>query len=163
MRPLSWTTAVLVACGGAPEAATSDPLALDGLVVGPLVGHDDVVVGVLDASTWRRDEVEPISTLTRWDAGTGRFTLRLPERVDATRPWETFFVAAWRDLDGDGRRDRAAEALCDQPREGEVVYLTYPRDASIPGGWAIGADRRHVDDVGRVVSIVLDSTRCATY
>jgi hypothetical protein len=72
-------------------------------------------------------------------------------------------VAAWRDADRDGRRDRATEPLCDQPTQGDVVYLTFPRDPEGIGGWAVGAARTHVDAVGLHVTVDLDSSRCATY
>ncbi len=140
-----------------PEAS---PSVIAGTVTGALVGRTDVVVAAIDASAYRFGDAIDVSTLVSWDAATGAFRIELDPAAPITDLYAKAFVAAWVDLDADGRYDARTEALCDQPADGSpVVYLTLLEGA----GWALGIRREHEGEVGLHYAPTLDGDACSTH
>jgi len=162
---------VLLACAPAEKGAADAPTDTDtvaatdpayvfsGRVTGAALGTDDLVIAAIDASNYRFGDAPDFSTVTAWDAGTGAFTLTLDSSVPVEDVYAKAFVAAFVDGDGDGRYDARAEPLCDTWAAGaETIYLTYME----ANGWAVGARREHVGEVGTYFSPTLDGDACST-
>ncbi|MES2644335.1 MAG: hypothetical protein V4850_32920 [Myxococcota bacterium] len=152
---------ILGCTGEKPDPSTPpapDPCAVEQQliveVVGAIAGADDLVAGVLDGATWRLGDAAPLTRVLARDAGV--FTVCLDGAPSPTPPYESGFVAAWRDLDGDNAYDAATEALCDHAASGadpERLFHT-------SGRWRTGL-LGSADAAGLAAPAALDGDRCA--
>jgi hypothetical protein len=142
--------------GDTEPTVVEEEVLVSGRVTGALAARDNVVVAALDASNWRFGDAVDASELVSWSPGDGAFTIRL-EPMTLPDVYAKAFVAAWEDLDGDGRFDVGAEALCDEAGEGwDGAYLYHRSD----GSWAVGVEQAYVGAVAEHYSPVLDGDRC---
>lgn len=168
---------VLLACGGGspPSKGTEPPEGEDSpppgdspapteecvsehslvvTVTGEAGGSPQGAAGLLDSASWRLGDAVPLTTVLSWDEA-GRFRLCLTGEPALENLYEKAFLAAWIDLDADGRLDAQSEATCDRDAEGALLEELYYQD----GVWRVGLDGPSGEALA--LDLVLDGDRCS--